>query len=166
MIRAALIAALLAGPVLAETPIEDTEKSLMFAGRCLSQMLTGAEIDVENLALMPEVPAKGHLFGESGEVYYGEDDSVVMVLHKPTHCGVNVFDESAEDMAGFLSYWLERDQSPFQITETVTLDNGDVRIAYDGHCTECGFDVHARGYWFRTEGFAIYRVFATKPEGA
>jgi hypothetical protein len=140
-------------PVAAPAGVDETsEKSLMFAGRCMAQM--------------PEVPAQAHLFGEPGRVFYGADDSVVLVVHKDTHCGVNAFDESAEEVEAFLSHWLERDDSPFAQTEAAVLDNGDMRISYSGHCTECAFDVHAQAYWFRVEKFTIYRLYATKPEGA
>lgn len=146
--------------------IEKSEKSLLFAGRCMSQMLLGVAPDIEYLNEMPETAAQGHLFGSPGSVYYGVDDRYVMIVHKPTHCGVNAFDESAEDMKAFFKYWLEREDSPFALTETRTDENGNELISYDGHCTECGFDVHARGYWFQEEQFTIYRLFATKPEGS
>lgn len=157
-----------AAALLAESAaeIERSEKSLMFAGRCMAQMMTGEVPDHDGLKEMPAEPAMGHLFGSKGQVFYGDDDRYVMIVHKPTHCGVNAFEESAEQMRAFLSHWLERSQSPFKKTEDTVEDSGNVRVSYDGHCTECGFDVHARGYWFKTEEFAIYRVFATKPEGS
>ena len=152
-------------PATAEVDI-DSEKSLMFAGRCLAQVMNGAPVDIDRLKEMPEAPAQAHLFGEPGSVWYGTDDSVVMVVHKNTHCGVNVFEETAEDASAFLKHWLEQDGSPFALQEQVTLNDGNVRITYSGHCTECGFDVHAQAFWFQNEQFTIYRLYATKPEGA
>jgi len=146
--------------------IDATEKSLMFAGRCMAQVFLGAPPDIDKLNEMPENDAMGHLFGSPGSVYFGVNDRYVMVVHKPTHCGVNAFDETAEDMKQFFAFWLEREDSPFTLTESRIDDNGNALVFYDGHCTECGFDVHARGYWFRQEQFTIYRLFATKPEGA
>lgn len=148
------------------TNIEESEKSLMFAGRCMAQMLNGAAPDVEYLNQLNEDLALGHLFGSPGQVFYGVNENNLFVVHKPTHCGVNVFDETADDMLTFLAYWLDRDGSPFQLIEQRTEDNGNVLAAYSGHCTECGFDVHARGYWFAQEKFTIYRLFATQPEGS
>lgn len=149
-----------------ETNIEESEKSLMFAGRCMAQMLNGAPPDVEYLNQLNDDLALGHLFGSPGQVFYGVNDRNLFVVHKPTHCGVNVFDETAEDMLTFLAYWLDRDSSPFELIEQRTEDNGNLLVAYSGHCTECGFDVHARGYWFAQEKFTIYRLYATKPEGS
>jgi len=174
MMRIALAALAVAGATVGTaqaqeqaTPgIESSEKSLMFAGRCMSQMFLGAPPDVTRLNQMPDDVAAGHLFGSAGAVYYGVDDRYVMIVHKPTNCGVNAFDETAEEMTAFFEFWLEREDSPFALTESSTDENGNVRISYDGHCTECGFDVHARGYWFKEEQFTIYRLYATKPEGA
>lgn len=169
-VSAGMLAGLLLSPgagLAQEAPaIERSEKSLMFAGRCMAMMFSGQAPDVRGLQLMPDESAMGHLFGSPGQVFYGVDDSVVMVVHKPTHCGVNAFDETAEDMTAFLAHWLERDQSPFILSGTNTDEAGNVLVAYDGHCTECGVDVHARGYWFRQENFTLYRLFATKPEGS
>ena len=84
---------LLLWPAAALAVDEGSEKSLFFAGRCMAQMLNGASVDVGGLEEMPADPAQGHLFGSPGQVFYGHDDSVVLVLHKDTNCGVNAFDE-------------------------------------------------------------------------
>ncbi len=165
MIRA-LAVCLMLWPGAALAVDEAAEKSVFFAGRCMAQMLNATPVDIDGLQEMPGPSAAGHLFGSPGQVFYGTDDRVVLILHNDRFCGVNAYDETAEDLGAFLAYWLERDGSPFALTEAETLANGDRRVTYDGHCTECGFDVHARGYWFRAEEFSIYRVYATKPEGS
>ena len=166
-VAAACMALALPFPALALTDLDSTPKSMFFAGRCLAPVMLREEVNPKDLREMPTTYAVQHLYGKSGKVWHGDDDSVVLVdLEEGASCGVNVFDEDLEDVEEFLTYWLERDDSPFSDIQTETLDNGDVRISYDGFCEDCGFNVHARALWVKNARFTIYRVYATLPEKA
>ena len=159
-----LLSVLMMPAMAAATVDETSDKSLFFAGRCMAPVLLGKDVFIDGLGEMPHTQGAAHLYGAPGQVYYGESETVLLIRHKNTSCGVNVFDETFEDVTSFLTHWLERPESPFTLTENVELDDGNRRVAYDGHCTECGFDVHARALWFKDANFTIYRLFATKPE--
>jgi hypothetical protein len=156
---------LLPWPAWAMLDLETTPKSLFFAGRCLAPVLLREPVNTRHLQEMPASVAVDHLYGKTGRVWYGDDDSVVLVdLEEGASCGVNVFDEDLPEVERFLDYWLTRDESPFSDRKTEVLESGDVRISYDGFCEACGFNVHARALWLKESRFTIYRVFATLPE--
>lgn len=147
--------------------LDQTPKSLFFAGRCLAPVLLREEINTKDLREMPATYAVPHLYGKSGKVWHGEDDSMVLIeLDEGASCGINVFDEDLPEVEEFMTYWLTREDSPFTDTNTATLENGNVRISYDGFCESCGYHVHARALWLKDSRFTIYRVFATLPEKA
>ncbi|MEO1732482.1 MAG: hypothetical protein AAFR45_02460 [Pseudomonadota bacterium] len=159
------------GPLAAQAfPISDLEKtpkSQFFAGRCLAPILLREEVSTKDLREMPVMSAVPHLYGQSGTVWYGPDENVVLVdLDAGASCGINVFDEDLAEVEAFMAYWLERADSPFTEMSTEMLAGGDVRISYDGFCEACGYHVHARAIWVREAQFTIYRVFATLPEKA
>lgn len=145
--------------------LDSTQKSLFFGARCLAPVMLREPINTKDLREMPVTHAVNHLYGKSGKVWFGVDDSMVLVeLDEGASCGVNVFDESYEEVETFMAYWLERDDSPFTEIAAETLASGDKRISYDGFCEKCGFNVHARALWIAASQFTIYRVFATLPE--
>lgn len=162
-----LLAVVMAFPAQAQglTDLETTPKSLFFAGRCLAPILLREEVSTKDLREMPASFAVNHLYGQDGRVWYGEDDSVVLIeLSEGASCGINVFDEDLPEVERFMEYWLTREDSPFRDSTSETLASGDVRISYDGFCKPCGYNVHARALWLRESRFTLYRVFATLPE--
>ncbi|MEO0634399.1 MAG: hypothetical protein AAFY52_09790 [Pseudomonadota bacterium] len=169
MIRAWLAALLLIWPLAGAaqdmTGLDTTPKSLFFAGRCLAPVLLREPVNTKDLREMPTTFAAAHLYGKDGKVWHGTSDDIVLVeLAEGASCGINVFDEDLETVETFMTYWLERDDSPFDESTVETLESGDVRISYDGFCETCGFRVHARALWVREAQFTIYRVYATLPE--
>lgn len=152
-------------PALAITDLETTTKSLFFAGRCLAPILLREPTNTKDLREMPVAFAMHHLYGQDGSVWHGEDENVVLVdLAEGASCGINVFDEDLGTVEDFMSYWMDREDTPFTETATETLESGDVRITYDGFCDACGYHVHVRALWLKEPRFTIYRVFATLPE--
>ena len=160
-----ILALLLPLPSVASTDLEESPKSLFFAGRCLAPVLLREPVNTKFLTEMPVTFAVNHLYGQSGKVWFGDDDSVVLLeFDEGTSCGVNAFDEDLDEVEAFMAYWLTRDDSPFTDVNVRTLESGDVRVEYDGFCEACGYHVHARALWLRKDRFTLYRVFATLPE--
>ena len=171
MIRGAgLIAALVAelwGPAVSAqvlTGLDDTPKSLFFAGRCMAPVMLREEVSTKDLRELPVSYAVPHLFGEDGTVWQGSDADLLLVkLYAGAACGINVFDEPLREVEAFMDYWLIREDSPFALSERKE-DAQSVTLIYDGFCETCGFNVHARALWLKDSQFSIYRVFATTPE--
>lgn len=162
-----LAAVLLPLQAMAFIDLDSTPKSMFFAGRCMAPVLLREPVNTKDLREMPVTYAVPHLYGKDGRVWYGDDDSLVLVeLDEGASCGINVFDEDLEDVEAFMTYWMEREDSPFTESTIETLEGGDVRISYDGFCETCGYHVHARAIWVKEARFTIYRVFATLPEKA
>ncbi|MEM6310465.1 MAG: hypothetical protein AAF754_10480, partial [Pseudomonadota bacterium] len=79
--------------------LDKTPKSLFFAGRCLAPVLLREEINTKDLREMPTQFAVPHLYGKSGKVWHGEDDTIVLVqLDEGASCGINVFDEDLPEV--------------------------------------------------------------------
>ena len=163
-VKAFLLTALLASPAAAQVAdLETTPKSLLFAGRCMAPVMLREDISTKDLQELPAQAAVPHLFGEDGEVWQGLDPSVLLVKLQGAHCGINVFDEDLSEVEAFMSYWLDREDSPFAFTERKETDQA-VTLIYDGFCESCGFNVHARALHLVADRFTLYRVFATTPE--
>ncbi|NRB04351.1 MAG: hypothetical protein HRU30_13935, partial [Rhodobacteraceae bacterium] len=112
-------------PGQAFTDLDSTPKSLFFAGRCLAPILLREEVNTKDLREMPQTFAVNHLYGKSGKVWFGETDDVILIeLDEGASCGINVFDEDLAEVEEFLTYWLERDDSPFSERNVETLDGG------------------------------------------
>lgn len=164
---ALIVAMFLPLQVTALTDLDSTTKSLFFAGRCMAPVLLREPINTKDLREMPASFAVNHLYGQSGRVWHGITDDVVLIeLDEGASCGVNAFDEDFDDVDTFMTYWMEREDSPFTERKQETLGAGDIRISYDGFCEACGYHVHARVLWIKEARFTIYRVFATLPEKA
>ncbi|MGR3502183.1 hypothetical protein [Pseudaestuariivita sp.] len=167
-VKAILMAALMALPVrgAAFMDLDSQPKSMFFAGRCMAPVLLREEISTKDLKQVPDAAAFPHLFGERGTVWHGDDPSLLLVkLDAGAFCGINVFDEELEDVEAFMSYWLDREDSPFEFTERKETDE-TVTLIYDGFCDDCGFNVHARALYLKADKFTVYRVYATTPEKA
>jgi len=167
LFTAAMALLMTAAPLWANsvTDLDATPKSLFFAGRCLAPVMLREPVNTKDLREVPTTFAVPHLYGQSGTVWHGLDESVYLInLDEGASCGVNVFDEDMQDVQEFMTYWLERDDTPFSESATETMDTGDVRISYEGFCESCGFFIHAQALWLKESRFTIYRVFATLPE--
>jgi len=162
-----LAALLMPLPSFALLDLDNTTKSLYFAGRCMAPVLLREQVNTKDLREMPVTAAVPHLYGQEGRVWFGGDESVVLIeLAEGASCGINVFDEDLDTVKTFMSYWMDRDDSPFTEINTEVRENGDVHLIYDGFCEDCGYHVHARAYWIKEAQFTLYRVFATLPEKA
>ncbi|WP_134643056.1 hypothetical protein [Pseudaestuariivita atlantica] len=165
-VSAFLLSALMAVPAAAQVAdLETTPKSLFFAGRCMAPVMLREDISTKDLRQLPVQAAVPHLFGEDGEVWQGLDPSVLLVKLQGANCGINVFDEELPEVEAFMDYWLDREDSPFELTERKETDQA-VTLLYDGFCESCGFNVHARALHLKADRFTVYRVFATLPEKA